>query len=112
MICFLTLQRFITFTTAFLYFSGKSGGTLRLIVNASQIPFLGSIPIDPVFSEAADAGIPVVKMHPDSLTATAFVRIAETLAGQLPAKEVPDAPPEESRPCPGSSIVAFPVSCN
>jgi len=79
---------------------GKDKG--RQLARMMEIPFLGSIPIDPLFSEAADAGIPVVNMHPDSLTATAFVQIAQTLANQLPAKEVPEAPHEESKPCPGS----------
>ncbi|CAB5110197.1 Cytosolic Fe-S cluster assembling factor NBP35 [Olavius algarvensis associated proteobacterium Delta 3] len=82
------------------YLFGKDKG--RQLARMMEIPFLGSIPIDPLFSEAADAGIPVVNMHPDSLTATAFVQIAETLANQLPAKDVPEAPIEESKPCPGS----------
>jgi ATP-binding protein involved in chromosome partitioning len=67
-----------------------------------DVPFLGSIPIDPLFSEAADAGIPAVTLHPESLTARAFVQIAETLARGLPPKEVREAPVEVSKPCPGS----------
>jgi ATP-binding protein involved in chromosome partitioning len=67
-----------------------------------DVPFLGSIPIDPLFSEAADAGVPAVVLHPESLTARAFVQIAEALARGLPPKEVAQAPVEESKPCPGS----------
>jgi hypothetical protein len=82
------------------YLFGKDKG--KQLARMMEIPFLGSIPIDPMFSEAADAGVPVVNLHPESLTATAFVKIAETLAAQLPAKQVAEAPVEESRPCPGS----------
>jgi ATP-binding protein involved in chromosome partitioning len=74
----------------------------RGLANTMDVPFLGSIAIDPLFSEAADAGVPAVDLHPDSLTAKAFVQIAEALARTLPAKQVPEAPAEESKPCPGS----------
>lgn len=74
----------------------------RGLANMMDVPFLGSIPIDPLFSEAADAGVPAVQLHPESLTARAFVQIAETLARSLPAKQVAEAPPEVSKPCPGS----------
>ncbi len=74
----------------------------RGLANTMDVPFLGSIPIDPLFSHAADAGVPVVNLHPESLTATAFVRIADALARSLPAKQVAEAPVEVSKPCPGS----------
>jgi len=76
----------------------KGQGLARMM----DVPFLGSVPIDPLFSEAADTGVPVVNLHPESLTAKAFVQIAQTLARELPAKEVPEAPVEVSKPCPGS----------
>lgn len=79
---------------------GKDKG--KQLARMMEVPFLGSIPIDPLFSEAADTGVPVVNLHPESITATAFVKIAETLSSQLPPKEVPDAPPEEHHVCPGS----------
>jgi ATP-binding protein involved in chromosome partitioning len=80
---------------------GKDKG--KQLAKMMEIPFLGSIPIDPLFSEAADTGVPVVNLHTDSLTAKSFVEIAGTLASQLPPKEMPEAPPEEeSKPCPGS----------
>jgi len=66
------------------------------------VPFLGSVPIDPKFSEAADSGVPIVDLHPDSITATAFGKIAETIKNKLPHKEVEEAPVVESKPCPGS----------
>jgi Mrp family chromosome partitioning ATPase len=82
------------------YLFGKDKG--KQLARMMEVPFLGSIPIDPQFTEAADGGVPIVNLHPDSITAQAFVKIAETLQTQLPHKEVPEAPPEESRPCPGS----------
>ncbi len=84
--------------TVFLF--GKDKG--KELAKMMEIPFLGSIPLDPLFSEAADAGIPIVDLFPESITATAFSEIARTLATQLPPKEVPEAPPMESKPCPGS----------
>jgi Mrp family chromosome partitioning ATPase len=80
---------------------GKDKG--KQLANMMEIPFLGSIPIDPLFSEAADTGVPVVNLHTESLTARAFVEIATSLSRQLPPKEVAEAPPEEeSKTCPGS----------
>jgi Mrp family chromosome partitioning ATPase len=80
---------------------GKDKG--KQLAKMMEIPFLGSIPIDPLFSEAADSGVPVVNLHPNSLTAKAFVEIAHTLEHQLPQKEVAQAPLEEqNQPCPGS----------
>ena len=83
------------------YLFGKDKG--KQLAKMMEIPFLGSIPIDPLFSEAADTGVPVVNLHRESLTARAFVEIANTLAHQLPPKEMAEAPPEEeSQPCPGA----------
>ncbi len=80
---------------------GKDKG--KQLAKMMEIPFLGSIPIDPLFSEAADAGVPIVNLHQDSLTAKAFVEISRTLVHQLPEKTVAEPPPEtESQPCPGS----------
>jgi Mrp family chromosome partitioning ATPase len=82
------------------YLFGKDKG--KQLARMMEIPFLGSIPIDPVFSEAADAGVPVVNLYPESITAMAFTELAHNLSEQLPPKEVPEAPPMESQPCPGS----------
>ena len=82
------------------YLFGRDKG--RQLARMMEIPFLGSIPIDPLFSEAADTGVPVVNLHPDSLTAQAFGQIAETISGGLPPKEVEAAPPEEHHVCPGA----------
>jgi len=79
---------------------GKDKG--KQLARMMEIPFLGSIPIDPLFSEAADSGEPVVNLHPESLAARAFIEIAEKLVKKLPHKEVEEAPVEETEPCPGS----------
>jgi Mrp family chromosome partitioning ATPase len=71
------------------YLFGKDKG--KQLARMMEIPFLGSIPVDPLFSEAADAGVPIVNLHPKSVTAKAFVEIAETLSNRMPPKEVPDA---------------------
>ena len=82
------------------YLFGKDKG--QQLARMMEIPFLGSVPIDPLFSEAADTGTPIVELHPESITARAFSEIARTLVEALPPKEVPEAPPMESKPCPGS----------
>jgi ATP-binding protein involved in chromosome partitioning len=82
------------------YLFGKDKGSQ--LARMMEIPFLGSIPIDPQFTEAADGGVPIVNLYPESITARAFTQIAQTLQAQLPHKEVPEAPPEEHHPCPGS----------
>jgi Mrp family chromosome partitioning ATPase len=79
---------------------GKDKG--ESLARMMEVPFLGSIPIDPQFSEAADSGVPIVNLHPESVTAQAFVAMASTLASQLPPKTVEEAPVEESKPCPGA----------
>jgi Mrp family chromosome partitioning ATPase len=79
---------------------GKDKG--ESLARMMGVPFLGSVPIDPQFSEAADSGVPVVDLYPDSVTAKAFTEIAQRVSSELPAKEVPEAPVEESKPCPGS----------
>lgn len=79
---------------------GKDKG--NQLARMMEIPFLGSIPIDPQFSEAADTGVPIVKLYPESVTAQAFTSIAATLQEALPFKEVGEAPPEVSRTCPGA----------
>jgi Mrp family chromosome partitioning ATPase len=82
-----------------LFGDNKGQGLARMM----EIPFLGSIPLDPNFSESADTGVPIVELNCDSITAKAFIEIAGNLSRQLPPKEVGEAPLEESKPCPGSS---------
>lgn len=91
---------------------GKDKG--KELARMMEVPFLGSIPIDPLFSKAADSGVPAVNLNPDSITAKAFTTIADTIGDKLPAKEVPEAPPEatESTACPGSGHHHHSSECN
>jgi ATP-binding protein involved in chromosome partitioning len=56
---------------------GDGGG--RRTAEALEIPFLGSIPIDPAIVCGGDAGTPVVIDQPDSAAARAFAQLASTL---------------------------------
>jgi len=47
------------------------------------VPFLGSVPIDPLVTESGDLGTPVVMAHPDSEVAGVFRDIAAKIIGGL-----------------------------
>jgi ATP-binding protein involved in chromosome partitioning len=70
----------------------RRGGGAKLAAEA-QVPFLGELPVDPKVSECGDAGEPVVKKHPQSPIAQAYLALAkavdETLKQMQPAKELP-----------------------
>lgn len=66
------------------HFFGKDRG--QQLAKTFNIPFLGGIPLDGQYSDAADAGVPIVFKYPDSLTARAMRQIADQLIGQLPAR--------------------------
>ncbi|MGC8660465.1 MAG: Mrp/NBP35 family ATP-binding protein [Desulfomonilaceae bacterium] len=84
------------------YLFGRDKG--KELAKMMEIPFLGAIPIDPMFSEAADSGTPIVNLYPESITAKAFSQIAKELSSELPYKETPEPPVVESSPCPGSGL--------
>ncbi len=48
-----------------------------------EIPFLGSIPIDPRIRAGGDAGTPMIVSHPESPASAAFRRTASSLAGKI-----------------------------
>ena len=52
-----------------------SGGGQRL-ADEIGVPLLGSVPLDPVLREAADAGTPVLEAAPDSEASAAIVELA------------------------------------
>lgn len=60
----------------------RSGGGRR-IAEATGIPLLGEIPIDPRVAEGGDGGVPIVKSHPDSPAAVAYKELASSVAGRL-----------------------------
>lgn len=57
-----------------------SGGGQRL-ADEIGVPLLGSVPLDPVLREAADAGTPVFEAAPDSESAAAIAALAERVQG-------------------------------
>jgi ATP-binding protein involved in chromosome partitioning len=67
------------------HFFGKDRG--ERLARTFNIPFLGGIPLDGQYSDAADSGVPIVFKHPESLTAKAMLRIADRLIENLPPRE-------------------------
>ena len=64
---------------------GKGRG--ERLAKTFDIPFLGGIPLDGQYSDAADTGVPIVFKYPDSLTAKAMLKIADELIERLPPRE-------------------------
>lgn len=64
-------------------FSGLSGEELAA---SYEIPFLGSIPLDPAISASSDIGEPALVTHPDNAHAKSFREIAGKLAQQASIK--------------------------
>ncbi|MEW6568766.1 MAG: Mrp/NBP35 family ATP-binding protein [Chloroflexota bacterium] len=60
---------------------GQGGG--ERLARQAGVPFLGSIPIDPVVREGGDSGIPVVVSRPESPAARALVAVAEAIAARV-----------------------------
>ncbi|HEX8992384.1 MAG TPA: Mrp/NBP35 family ATP-binding protein [Anaerolineales bacterium] len=60
---------------------GSGGG--EQLAQATQTPFLGKIPIDPVVRQGGDNGKPIVVAQPDSAAAQALRGIAEGLAARI-----------------------------
>ena len=60
----------------------RSGGGKR-IAEATGIPLLGEIPIDPRVAEGGDGGVPIVKSHPEAPAAVAYRELASAVASRL-----------------------------
>jgi Mrp family chromosome partitioning ATPase len=67
------------------HFFGKGRG--ERLARTFSIPFLGGIPLDGQYSDAADSGVPIVFKYPESLTAKAMCSIADKLLERLPPRE-------------------------
>jgi ATP-binding protein involved in chromosome partitioning len=59
-----------------------SGGGVQLALG-TQVPFLGTIPIDQNVRIGGDSGKPIVVSHPDSPVAVSLREIAEKVAAQI-----------------------------
>lgn len=80
------------------HFFGKDRG--ERLARTFNIPYLGGIPLDGQYSDAADTGVPIVFKYPESLTAKAMMLIADRLIKGLPHREnvvVKDRAWEEGR---------------
>jgi ATP-binding protein involved in chromosome partitioning len=60
---------------------GSGGG--QLLADAADVPFLGSIPMDPTVRIGGDKGVPVVVSMPESAPARALRDLAESVAARL-----------------------------
>jgi ATP-binding protein involved in chromosome partitioning len=60
---------------------GEGGG--EELAHQTGVPFIGSIPLDPIVREGGDTGVPVVLSHPDSPVAKELTRVAEDLAAKV-----------------------------
>jgi ATP-binding protein involved in chromosome partitioning len=59
----------------------RSGGGARLAAEIG-VPFLGELPIDPRVAESGDTGEPIVRKHPDSPTAKAYLKLAAAVIAE------------------------------
>jgi ATP-binding protein involved in chromosome partitioning len=64
----------------------RAGGGKKM-AEETEVPFLGSIPIDPQVGVDSDRGLPFVMEHADSRGATAFVEIVKKVEAYLKDKE-------------------------
>jgi ATP-binding protein involved in chromosome partitioning len=60
---------------------GEGGGVAT--AEALDAPLLGQVPLDPAIREGGDRGIPIMKSHPQSPAAQAFMEIARSLLQRL-----------------------------
>jgi ATP-binding protein involved in chromosome partitioning len=60
---------------------GSGGG--EALARSADVPFIGSIPMDPAVRAGGDEGNPVVVGKPDSATAKALVSVARAIAARL-----------------------------
>ena len=69
-------------------FFGEGGG--RRMAERLNVPFLGTIPLDPSVREGGDAGQPIVVGQPDSPTARAFKKVAGDVAARISVLNLSD----------------------
>jgi ATP-binding protein involved in chromosome partitioning len=60
----------------------RHGGGKK-IAEEKQVPFLGSVPLDPRVADGGDLGEPIVVAHPDSIVSKIFYKLAGDVAAQL-----------------------------
>ncbi|KAI8057694.1 nuclear ATPase [Syncephalis plumigaleata] len=63
-------------------FPANSGGA-RKMAEEFNVPFLGSVPLDPLIGKSCDHGMSFVETYPDSPASAAFLNIVEALRKQI-----------------------------
>src|SRR5262249_24211496 len=71
----------------------RHGGGKKLAAEA-RVPFLGELPIDPRVAECGDAGEPIVRRHPQSPVAQAYLDLAGSVLKSLNQAEPPQQLPQ------------------
>jgi ATP-binding protein involved in chromosome partitioning len=74
-------------------FSGLTGEQLAAQI---QVPYLGSVPLDPSVSDAGDRGVPAILSAPERPQTAAFKEIAGKLAQQVSIASLANPPRQES----------------
>jgi ATP-binding protein involved in chromosome partitioning len=64
---------------------GEGGG--RMMATKFDVPFLGSIPLDPEIMKSGEDGLPILRSSPDSTAAKAYLNLAENITKVLKAGE-------------------------
>ncbi len=64
----------------------QSGG--EKLAHEAQVPFLGSLPLDPKVAQAGDTGTPVVALNPDSEVAKLYKAMAGKVAALLSVRSM------------------------
>ncbi len=69
---------------------GSGGGAV--LAADLDVPFLGTVELDPLLREQGDLGKPIVASHPESDTAQAIIAIAETIAARTTGSIIKSLP--------------------
>jgi len=75
------------------YLFGREGA--KRLAREMDVPFLGQVPIEQKVRETGDDGNPIVRAHPDSLSAQAFTQIADELVEQVAIRNAEDDPTQK-----------------
>jgi len=75
------------------YLFGRNGA--QELARELDVPFLGQVPIEQKVRESGDSGHPVVRSHPDSLSATAFRDIGDELVEQVALRNAETDPTQK-----------------
>jgi ATP-binding protein involved in chromosome partitioning len=71
----------------------QSGGGQKLATEIG-VPFLGSLPLDPLVSQCGDAGEPIVRKYPEHAVSKAYVQLAQRVVNEMLNKPGVEALPE------------------